>query len=121
MRASSAVAGVQKMRPRKPCADEPRQVAAVIEVRVRQHDGVDVGRANRQRLPVALAQLLESLEQAAVDEHACAPPTSSRCFEPVTVRAAPRNVSVKTVIREESSSIALLSASVPEEHVSGPA
>ena len=34
-------AGVQKMRPRKPCGDEPRQVAAVIEMRVRQHDGVD--------------------------------------------------------------------------------
>ena len=51
---------------------EPRQVAAVIEVRVREHDRVDRVGADRQRLPVALAQLLQSLKQPAVDEHAMA-------------------------------------------------
>ena len=50
-------------------------------------DGLD-----RQVLPVALAQLLESLEQPAIDQH-LGRPVSSRYFEPVTVRAAPRNVS----------------------------
>ena len=50
--------------------DEPRQPADVIEVRVRQHERVDGCRIDRQRLPVALAQFLEPLEHAAVDEHA---------------------------------------------------
>ena len=67
-------------------------------MRVRQHDGVDRVGADRQRLPVALAKLLQSLKQPAVDQHAW-PSTSSRCFEPVTVRAAPRNVSVMIGIR----------------------
>ena len=41
----------------------------MVEMRVRQHDGIDARRAHRQRLPVPLAQLLESLKQTAVDEH----------------------------------------------------
>ena len=40
MRVSSAVAGVQKMRPRETLPHKPRQVAAVIEMRVRQDNGV---------------------------------------------------------------------------------
>ena len=39
-----------------------------------------------------IAQFLQSLEQPAVDEHAV-PSISSRCLDPVTVPAAPRNVS----------------------------
>src|SRR5262245_56385262 len=39
-------------------------------MRVREHDGVDGLRIDRKRLPVPLAQLLQSLEQAAVDEDA---------------------------------------------------
>ena len=46
---------------------QPRQIAAMIEVRVRQDDRVDVCRGNRQVLPVALAQLLQPLEQPRVD------------------------------------------------------
>ena len=72
--------------------DQAREIAAVIEVRVRQHDRRDVRRLDRQVAPVALAQLLEPLEQPAVDQDPGVP-VSSRCFDPVTVRAAPRNVS----------------------------
>ena len=48
--------------------DEPRQVAGVIEVRVREHGGGQVGRIDRQRLPIAKPQLLEALKQSAVDQ-----------------------------------------------------
>jgi hypothetical protein len=48
--------------------DQQRQVAAVIDVRMRQHDGRQLGRVDRQPRPVAQPQLLESLEQAAVDQ-----------------------------------------------------
>ena len=68
----SLVAGVQKMRPAKSGRDQPRQVAAMVEVRVGEDDGVDRGGVDRQRLPVALAQLLETLKQPAVDEDAMA-------------------------------------------------
>ena len=50
--------------------DEARQIAAVIEVRVRQHDRLDARRRHRQVLPVALAQLLQALEQPRVDHDA---------------------------------------------------
>ena len=53
----------------EPVRDEPRQIADVIEVGVRQHDGVDLGRGDRQILPVALAQLLQPLEQPGVDQN----------------------------------------------------
>ena len=49
--------------------DEPRQVAAVVEVGVGEDDRVDARRVDRQRLPVPFAQLLEPLEQPAVDQH----------------------------------------------------
>ena len=50
--------------------DQPRQIAAVIEMRVRQDDRLDRVSANGQRLPVALAQVLQSLKQPAIDEDA---------------------------------------------------
>ena len=54
-------------------ADQQRQVAAVVEVRVRQDDRGEARRRIRQRRPVAKAQLLEALEQAAVDEQRTRP------------------------------------------------
>jgi hypothetical protein len=39
-------------------------------MRVRQHDGVDPLRVDRQRRPVAQTELLEALEQSAVDQDA---------------------------------------------------
>ena len=53
----------------KSLRDQSRQVAAMIQVRVREHDCVDVGSAHRKRLPVALAQLLQALKESRVDEH----------------------------------------------------
>ena len=64
----SRVPGVQKMRPAKPLRDQPRQVAAVIEMRVRQHHRVDRrGRIGSAR-PVAQPQLLQPLKQPAIDQ-----------------------------------------------------
>ena len=40
-RAQVLGAGVQNTRPRKPCANQPRQIAAMVEMRVRQDDRVD--------------------------------------------------------------------------------
>ena len=54
----------------KPGRNQPRQIPAVIEVRMGQDDGVDRGRVDRQRLPVAQPQFLQPLKQAAVDQHA---------------------------------------------------
>ena len=51
-----------------PVGDEPRQVAGVIEVRVRQNGRREVGRIDRQRLPIAQPQLLETLKQPAIDQ-----------------------------------------------------
>ena len=50
--------------------DQYRQIARMIEVRMGKHDRVDGGRLDRERRPVAFAQLLVALEQPAVDEHA---------------------------------------------------
>ncbi len=50
-----------------------------------------VGR-HGELLPVAQPQLLQSLEQTAVERARACPSCSSRYFDPVTVRAAPRNV-----------------------------
>ena len=55
-------------------AHEGRQVAAVVDVGVGEHDRVDAGRRDGEALPVALPQLLQALEEAAVDEH----PTGGR-------------------------------------------
>lgn len=48
-----------------------RQVAHVVHVGVREHDGVDRGRRHPERRPVAQPQVLEPLEQAAVHQHTC--------------------------------------------------
>ena len=50
---------------------EPRQIAAMIEVGMGEDDGIDVRRLDRELLPVPLAQLLEPLEQAGIDQHLC--------------------------------------------------
>ena len=47
---------------------QSRQVAGVIQVRVRQHHRVDGFCIDRQRPPVLLAQRLQALEQAAVHQ-----------------------------------------------------
>jgi len=65
-------------------------------MRVRQDDGFDLVGGNGRRLPVALAPFFLSLEEAAVDEDRMPEPVVlpemlSRCLEPVTVPAAPRN------------------------------
>src|SRR5690606_5804420 len=52
----------------KSVAHQRGQVAAVVEVRVAQHDAVDLARRQRKPRPVAIAQLLEPLEQAAVEQ-----------------------------------------------------
>jgi hypothetical protein len=52
--------------------DQRRQVAAVVQVGVAQHHGVDVQQLAWQRRPVAFAVHLEALEQAAVQQHAVA-------------------------------------------------
>ena len=49
---------------------QPRQITAVIEVRVGQDNGVDARRLDRQVLPVALAQLLQPLEEPRVNHDA---------------------------------------------------
>src|SRR5437667_7552367 len=53
----------------EPAGDKSWQVPAVIEMRVRENDGVDRRRIDRQRPPVPGPQLLQSLKQAAIDEH----------------------------------------------------
>ena len=51
---------------------ETRQVAAVIEMGMRQHHGVEARRVNGKGRPVALPQFLEPLKQAAIHEDAAA-------------------------------------------------
>ena len=53
----------------KAALGQQRQVAAVVQVRVREQHGVDVARRHRQRTAVAQAQLLVALKQAAVHQH----------------------------------------------------
>ena len=48
---------------------EPRQITAVIKVRVREDDRVDVAWLGRERLPVSFAKFLETLKKTAVDKH----------------------------------------------------
>jgi hypothetical protein len=48
--------------------DQARQVAAVVDVGVREHDVLDRGGLHRQRLPVAPAQLLQPLVESAIEE-----------------------------------------------------
>src|SRR3972149_6789984 len=46
-----------------------RQIAGVIDVRVRQNDGVYRTRVDGRLRPVPETQVLRSLEQAAIDEY----------------------------------------------------
>ena len=48
--------------------DMAGDVPAVIQVRVREDDGVDRGRRDGERLPIAQAQLFEALKESAVDQ-----------------------------------------------------
>ena len=57
-------------RPMKALPRQQRQIARMVDMRMRQQDEVDLGGRNRQGLPVALAQLFEALEQAAIDQDA---------------------------------------------------
>src|SRR5439155_25029256 len=50
-------------------ADQARQVPAMIQMRVGEDHRVDAPRIDRQRGPVSLAQLLESLKEPAVNQH----------------------------------------------------
>ena len=52
--------------------DKPRQVPDVIQMRVREHDGIDGVGLDRQVVPIAPAQLVAALEEAAVHKHAVA-------------------------------------------------
>jgi len=49
--------------------DQARQIAAVVEVGVRQDDRVEARRIDRKRLPVPQTQLFQSLEQATIDQN----------------------------------------------------
>jgi hypothetical protein len=62
--------GGAEHRPPEPLRDQPREVADVIQVSVRQHDRVDRVRSDRKIFPVAQPQFLEPLEQPAVEQHA---------------------------------------------------
>ena len=62
----------------KPLRDKTRYISDVVEVRVRQDDRRDRLRVHGKRVPVALPEILQSLEQAAIDEH-----TGSAVFEEV--------------------------------------
>ena len=78
------------------------QVAAVVDVGVGEDNQLHVGRGQRQGLAVAQAQLLQALEQAAVDQQlvglgAVRSSSVSRYLEPVTQCAAPRNCSVTSI------------------------
>ena len=56
-------------RPVEALLDQPRDPAGVIEMSVREDDGIDLARWNRQVLPVALTPFLLTLEQSAIDQH----------------------------------------------------
>ena len=49
---------------------QPRQVAAMVQVRMGEHHRVDVARFGGQSFPVQFAQVLQALEQAAVHQDA---------------------------------------------------
>ena len=50
-------------------ADQPRNPAAVVEVRMGQDHRIDAGCWHRRGLPVAQPPFLGSLEHAAIDQH----------------------------------------------------
>ncbi len=56
-------------RPKVALADDPRQVAGVVEVGVREDDGLECLDVERRGGPIEQSQRLESLEQPAIHEH----------------------------------------------------
>ena len=48
--------------------DEPGQISGVVKMGMRQNDGLDRVRLDRELLPVQFAQVFESLEQTAIDK-----------------------------------------------------
>ena len=67
-RASSRVAAVAMISPRKPCAYEQRNAPAMIEVRVSEQHDVDVARIEAEVGAVFLVDLLAPLVEAAIDQ-----------------------------------------------------
>ena len=65
---------------------EQRDIAGMVQVRVREQDGVDVCGRDGERLPVAQAQLLQPLEQTAVHQD----PAASRAHQVLRSRHRPR-------------------------------
>lgn len=51
-------------------SNELGQIAGMVEVGMRQDDGVDARWRNRKCCPVEFAQVLQALEQAAIDQDA---------------------------------------------------
>ena len=62
-----ASAGSGVYRTTKALVDNPRQVTGMIDVRVGQDHRAQLRQIDGQRRPVSLAQLFQSLEQAAID------------------------------------------------------
>ena len=52
----------------KAALDQQRQIAGVVQMGVRENDGVDAARFDRKLRPILEPQRLETLKQAAVDE-----------------------------------------------------
>jgi len=50
-------------------SDQPREVPTVIQMSMREDDGVDLRSSHRKRCPVPMPELLEALKEAAVDEN----------------------------------------------------
>ena len=75
-------------------AHELRQIAGMVEMRVGQDDGVDAAKARPATAPSS-ARAGSSGPGTGRSRSGCACPSCvSRCFEPVTVPAPPREVSV---------------------------
>ncbi len=49
--------------------DQQRQIAGMVDMRVRQHNGIDGRRVYRQFRPVLQTQLLQTLKQSAINQH----------------------------------------------------
>ncbi len=91
-------AGGAEDRPAESLAHQQRQRPGVVDVRVAQHYRVDRRGLEGRPGPVAQAQGLEPLEQAAVEQDpthrgASPDPTSARSEKPAPASAAPRNAS----------------------------
>src|SRR5439155_7979461 len=63
--------GRREDRPAKPGGDEVRDEAAVIQMRMRQQQRIDLARFVRERDAIAFGLVRASLEHAAIDEDAC--------------------------------------------------